>query len=53
MYIAKIKYTRIAIPDEIPFETKEEAEAFAKNKESQNPYVRWTEIIEKEPTPST
>ncbi len=47
LYIAKIKYTHIAIPDEIPFETKEEAETFAKNKELQNPNVRWTEIVEK------
>ena len=44
MYIARIKYSHIAIPEELPFETKAEAEHFCKRKETNNPNVRWTEV---------
>lgn len=53
MFIARIKYSRQAIPTETEFATRELAEAYAVDQEFHNPYVRWTEIIEKEPTPST
>lgn len=44
MYIARIKFTRNAIPHEYEFRTRVEAEKFAAEKKTHNPYVRWTEI---------
>jgi len=44
MFIARIKYSRQAIPSEIEFATKEGAEQFCKDKEDCNPYVKWTEV---------
>ncbi len=43
-YFAIIKYSRIAVPDRIEFPTIEEAKKFAKEKEKNNVYVRWTAI---------
>lgn len=44
MWVARVKYSRIAIPEEKEFETKEEAEKYCCEKELYNRYVRWTEI---------
>ena len=44
MFIAIVKYSKTAIPDEYNFETKQEAEQFCRDKEQHNPYVRWTEV---------
>lgn len=44
MFIARIKYSRQAIPEEKEFDTLDEAETYCKNKEKNNPYVRWTEV---------
>lgn len=44
MFIARIKYSRQAIPEEEKFATQEDAEACCKDKEKNNPYVRWTEV---------
>ena len=44
MYIARIKYSRCAIPEEVEFASREDAEAHCKNKDKNNPYVRWTEV---------
>ena len=46
MYIARIKYSKQAIPEEIEFVTKKEAEEYRKKKQL-NPYVRWTEVDNK------
>ena len=43
MYIARIKYSRQAVPEEIEFATKKEAEEYRKKKQL-NASVRWTEI---------
>lgn len=42
--IVRVKYHRQAIPTEYSFDSREKAEKFAKDKEQNNPYVRWTEI---------
>ena len=54
MYIARVKYSKIAIPEEKEFETLREAEAYCKYKEKHNPYVRWTEtdVRRDYPTPA-
>lgn len=44
MFIARIKYSHQAIPEEKEFATRGEAEACCKDKENNNPYVRWTEV---------
>jgi hypothetical protein len=44
MFIARIKYSKIAFPTETEFATREDAEAHCKDKEENNPYVRWTEV---------
>ena len=44
MYIARIKYSRQAIPSEDEFDTRQEAERFCAEKEAHNPYIRWTEV---------
>lgn len=44
MFIARIKYSRQAIPQEYEFATEKEAKDFCEEKEAHNPYVRWTEV---------
>lgn len=44
MFIARIKYSKIAIPDETEFATRKAAEAHCADKEKHNPFVRWTEV---------
>lgn len=44
MWVARVKYSRIAIPEEKKFKTKEEAEKYCREKELYNPYVRWTKV---------
>ena len=44
MFIARIKYSRQAIPTETEFATREDAEAHCNDKVKNNPYVRWTEV---------
>jgi hypothetical protein len=51
MFIARIKYSKNAIPDETEFATREDTEAHCKDKESSNPYVRWTEVDTKRKYP--
>ena len=44
MWVARVKYSRIPIPEEKKFKTKEEAEKYCREKELYNPYVRWTKV---------
>ena len=44
MWIARIKYSRQAIPEEKEFATRKAAEAHCKDKAECNPFVRWTEV---------
>lgn len=44
MFIARIKYSRQAIPEEREFATIEKALAYCREKEKNNPYVRWAEV---------
>ena len=52
MNIARIKYSRQAIPTETEFATRKDAEAYCKDKEKNNPYVRWTEVDTKRKYPN-
>jgi len=51
MWIARIKYSRQAIPEEKEFPSREDAVACCKDKEESNPYVRWTEVDTKRKYP--
>ncbi len=42
--IVRVKYSRQAIPREYAFDDLGQAQIFARHKENNNPYVRWTEI---------
>ena len=53
MYIARIKYTRQAIPRETAFASREEARRFCDEKKAHNPYVRWTEVDTKRKYPKS
>jgi len=46
MWIAEVKYSKIAIPDRIEFKTKEQAEQYCKEKAA-SVNVRWTDVKEK------
>ena len=52
MFIARIKYSRQAIPEETEFATREDAVAHCAGKQKNNPYVRWTEVDTKRKYPS-
>lgn len=43
-WITEVKYSRIAVPEELAFETEAEAREYATQKEQNNPYVRWTAV---------
>ena len=43
-YYAVIKYSRIAVPDKIEFPSIAKAKEYAKQKEENNPSVRWTMV---------
>ena len=51
MFIARIKYSKCAIPTETEFASRENAEAHCIDKENHNPYVRWTEVDTKRKYP--
>jgi len=51
MFIARIKYSRQAIPEETEFAAREDAAAHCTDKQKNNPYVRWTEVDTKRKYP--
>lgn len=51
MFIARIKYSRQAIPTETEFAAREDAAAHCTDKQRNNPYVRWTEVDTKRKYP--